>query len=77
MKKRFLNAGGGADKPARKRRAVNWLNINISAWEVKELRALAECSGIQFRTFLEHALLRVITQSVPIRRPSRQSQARC
>ncbi|MGO8699625.1 MAG: hypothetical protein ACLQVY_18150 [Limisphaerales bacterium] len=31
----------------------NWLSVNIGEDEAKGLRALAECAGIEFRTFLE------------------------
>ena len=35
---------------------AGWLHINFSSWETEQLKALAECEGIAFRHFLEHAL---------------------
>jgi hypothetical protein len=59
MNARFtFPADGLAAKPkkGRRRKAVNWLHVNIGAREANEMRALAECLGMEFRTFLEVAV---------------------
>jgi len=43
-------------KKAPKRHKAGWLHVNFSGWETEQLKALAECQGIPFRHFLEHAL---------------------
>ncbi|HZM02582.1 MAG TPA: hypothetical protein VFC44_06130 [Candidatus Saccharimonadales bacterium] len=30
--------------------------MNISEWEEKRMRALAECAGVEFRTLVKHAI---------------------
>jgi len=58
MNARFdLKAFRQTVKPRKPRRkSVNWLHVNIGAWEAKRLRALADCLGWELRGFLESAV---------------------
>jgi len=58
MNARFdLKPFGQTVKPRKPRRkSVNWLHVNIGAWEAKRLRALADCLGCELRGFLESAV---------------------
>jgi hypothetical protein len=47
---------GGKAKAGRNRQEKNWLKVNIGEREAKELRALVECYGIEFRGFLASAI---------------------
>jgi hypothetical protein len=55
-RKRIDASAGQGSKPARNRRLKNWLAVNIGEHEAKALRALAECYGVELRSFLEFAI---------------------
>jgi hypothetical protein len=53
----------GKKKPAQKRRAKNWIHVNIGEAEAKEIRALAECMDIEYRGFLYNAISNAVRKA--------------